>query len=107
MADYKSIYTGQDIDNKLSQVSGKQDKITNEKKLSSSLVSGLSRVAITGNFGDLLNTPDFVEQSNYDIEQIEVNNRIHTLETRPILFVGDEQPTPIPGNTIVWIKPKS
>lgn len=38
-------------------ISGKQDKITSNKKLAASLVSGLAAVATSGSYNDLLNKP--------------------------------------------------
>ena len=43
---------------------GKQDKITSSNKLSASLVSGLSTVATSGSYDDLLNKPSFVSSVN-------------------------------------------
>ena len=43
---------------------GKQDKITSSNKLSASLVSGLSTVATSGSYDDLLHKPSFVSSVN-------------------------------------------
>ena len=49
-----------DIGNVVTDVSGKQDKITSSNKLSASLVSGLATVAISGSYDDLANTQSVV-----------------------------------------------
>lgn len=46
-----------DIGNVVTDVSGKQDKITSSNKLSASLVSGLAKVATSGSYNDLSNIP--------------------------------------------------
>lgn len=50
-----------DIGTVVTDVSGKQDKITSSNKLAASLVSGLSTVATSGSYNDLSNKPtDYV-----------------------------------------------
>lgn len=46
-----------DIGTVVTDVSGKQDKITSSNKLSASLVSGLANVATSGSYNDLSNIP--------------------------------------------------
>lgn len=50
-----------DIGTVVTDVSGKQDKITSSNKLSASLVSGLATVATSGSYNDLLNKPSFAD----------------------------------------------
>lgn len=50
----------------------KQDKITSSNKLDASLVSGLAKVATTGSYTDLSNTPTILNEA--DIKGIKVNN---------------------------------
>lgn len=50
----------------------KQDKITSSNKLDASLVSGLAKVATTGSYTDLSNTPTILSEE--DVKGIKVNN---------------------------------
>lgn len=48
----------------ITDISGKQDKITSTNKLSASLVSGLATVATSGSYNDLSNKPDIASLTN-------------------------------------------
>lgn len=56
-------------------ISGKQDKITPTNKLPASLVSGLAKVATTGSYTDLSNTPTILSEA--DVKGIKVNNAVY------------------------------
>ena len=53
-----------DIGTVITDVSGKQDKITSSNKLAASLVSGLSVVATSGSYNDLSNKPTIPAAAN-------------------------------------------
>ena len=53
-----------DIGTVITDVSGKQDKITSSNKLAASLVSGLSAVATSGSYNDLSNKPTIPAAAN-------------------------------------------
>lgn len=53
-----------DIGTVITDVSGKQDKITSSNKLAASLVSGLSAVATSGSYNDLSNKPTIPTVNN-------------------------------------------
>ena len=53
-----------DIGTVITDVSGKQDKITSSNKLAASLVSGLSSVATSGSYNDLSNKPTIPAAAN-------------------------------------------
>lgn len=53
-----------DLGNVVTDITGKQDKITSTNKLSASLVSGLATVATSGSYNDLSNTPTIPTVNN-------------------------------------------
>ena len=59
------------VGNKTSEDLGIQDVITNENKLSSNLVSGLSNVAISGSYDDLTNKPAIPDVSNFITKDVD------------------------------------
>lgn len=62
-----------DIGTVITDVSGKQDKITSSNKLAASLVSGLSAVATSGSYNDLSNKPTIPAAANNGTLTIQKN----------------------------------
>lgn len=129
MADYKSIFKGSKIDEILSSVAYKQDIININNKLDVSLINGLDPIALSGSFDDLKDVPIYVLKDLFDtkINELETllnekasitsvvslseslditNSKVASLEARPILNADIIEPTPIPNQTIIWVKPK-